>query len=74
MPDASLIVAISRQRGSGGAAVGLGLINPFAALIPLLAPSNNKPLPCNQLLAQVRQAPTAPPSQPASRRMDHADQ
>jgi uncharacterized protein involved in outer membrane biogenesis len=45
----------------GGAAVGLGLINPFAALIPLLAPSNNKPLPCTQLLAQVKQAPTAPP-------------
>ena len=45
----------------GGAAVGLGLINPFAALLPLLAPSNNKPLPCAQLLSQVRQAPTAPP-------------
>jgi uncharacterized protein involved in outer membrane biogenesis len=45
----------------GGAAVGLGLINPFAALIPLLAPSNNKPLPCAQLLSQVRQAPAAPP-------------
>jgi AsmA family protein len=45
----------------GGAAVGLGLINPFAALIPLLAPSNNKPLPCAELLAQVRQAPKAPP-------------
>ncbi|CAN7309407.1 AsmA family protein [Paraburkholderia sp. DD10] len=45
----------------GGAAVGLGLVNPFAALIPLLAPSNNKPLPCARLLAQVRQAPTAPP-------------
>ncbi|MEX3632943.1 AsmA family protein [Paraburkholderia sp. BR14320] len=45
----------------GGAAVGLGLINPFAALIPLLAPSNNKPLPCTQLLAQVRQMPKAPP-------------
>ncbi|KXU87640.1 cell envelope biogenesis protein AsmA [Paraburkholderia monticola] len=45
----------------GGAVVGLGLINPFAALIPLLAPSNNKPLPCAELLAQVRQAPTAPP-------------
>ncbi|TDY26478.1 hypothetical protein B0G81_6994 [Paraburkholderia sp. BL6665CI2N2] len=45
----------------GGAAVGLGLINPFAALIPLLAPSNNKPLPCTQMLAQIRQAPTAPP-------------
>ncbi|WP_233849776.1 AsmA family protein [Paraburkholderia sp. HD33-4] len=45
----------------GGAAVGLGLINPFAALIPLLAPSNNKPLPCAELLAQVRQMPKAPP-------------
>ena len=45
----------------GGAMVGLGLINPFAALMPLLAPSNNKPLPCAQLLSQVRQAPTAPP-------------
>jgi uncharacterized protein involved in outer membrane biogenesis len=45
----------------GGAVIGLGLINPFAALIPLLAPSNNKPLPCAQLLSQVRQAPTAPP-------------
>ncbi|NIF80106.1 AsmA family protein [Paraburkholderia sp. Cy-641] len=45
----------------GGAAIGLGLINPFAALIPLLAPSNNKPLPCGELLAQVRQRPTAPP-------------
>ncbi|CAE6743388.1 hypothetical protein R69746_02621 [Paraburkholderia aspalathi] len=44
----------------GGAVIGLGLINPFAALIPLLAPSNNKPLPCGELLAQVRQAPTAP--------------
>ncbi|AXL53612.1 cell envelope biogenesis protein AsmA [Paraburkholderia caffeinilytica] len=45
----------------GGAVIGLGLINPFAALIPLLAPSNNKPLPCGQLLSQIRQAPTAPP-------------
>ncbi|MFL9864756.1 AsmA family protein [Paraburkholderia fungorum] len=45
----------------GAAVVGLGLINPFAALIPLLAPSNNKPLPCGQLLSQVRQAPGAPP-------------
>ncbi|MGF6899591.1 AsmA family protein [Paraburkholderia sp. GAS348] len=45
----------------GGAVIGLGLINPFAALIPLLAPSNNKPLPCGQLLSQARQAPSAPP-------------
>jgi AsmA family protein len=45
----------------GGAMVGLGLINPFAALIPLIAPSNNKPLPCAQLLANVGQRPSAPP-------------
>jgi uncharacterized protein involved in outer membrane biogenesis len=45
----------------GGAMVGLGLINPFAALIPLIAPSNNKPLPCNELLAKIRTQPSAPP-------------
>ncbi|MEW6341446.1 MAG: AsmA family protein [Pseudomonadota bacterium] len=45
----------------GGAMVGLGLINPLAALIPLIAPSNNKPLPCTQLLANERAQPTAPP-------------
>jgi uncharacterized protein involved in outer membrane biogenesis len=45
----------------GGAMIGLGLINPFAALIPLIAPSNNKPLPCAQLLANVRTKPGAPP-------------
>jgi AsmA family protein len=44
-----------------GAMVGLGLINPFAALIPLIAPSNNQPLPCNDLLAQMKAAPSAPP-------------
>ncbi len=45
----------------GGAMVGLGLINPFAALIPLIAPSNNKPLPCAELVAQMRAEPAAPP-------------
>lgn len=45
----------------GGAMIGLGLINPFAALIPLIAPSNNKPLPCNELLAQVNTRTSAPP-------------
>ena len=45
----------------GAAAVGLGLLNPFAALIPLIAPSNNKPLPCTQMLADMRAAPSAPP-------------
>ncbi|HLX01926.1 MAG TPA: AsmA family protein, partial [Trinickia sp.] len=44
-----------------GAMVGLGLINPFAALLPLIAPSNNKPLPCNDLLSQLKAAPSAPP-------------
>jgi hypothetical protein len=44
----------------GGAVVGLGLINPFAALLPLIAPSNNKPLPCTQMLADMRAAPSAP--------------
>ena len=45
----------------GGAMVGLGLVNPLAALLPLIAPSNNKPLPCDSLLAQMRKAPAAPP-------------
>ena len=45
----------------GGAMVGLGLLNPFAALIPLIAPSNNKALPCGELLAQVNNKPSAPP-------------
>ncbi|MFP3647296.1 AsmA family protein [Paraburkholderia sp. SIMBA_054] len=45
----------------GGAMVGLGLINPFAALVPLIAPSNNKPLPCQELMAAMQaQHPTAP--------------
>ncbi|MBR8460340.1 AsmA family protein [Burkholderia dolosa] len=44
-----------------GAAVGLGLINPFAALIPLIAPSNNKDVPCSQLFAQMKaKAPQKP--------------
>ncbi|WP_207002267.1 AsmA family protein [Trinickia mobilis] len=46
----------------GGAVVGLGLVNPFAALIPLIVPSNNKPLPCAQMLADMRTAPSAPPA------------
>lgn len=46
----------------GGAMVGLGIINPFAALIPLIAPSNNKPLPCQQMLADMSRTPTAPPA------------
>ncbi|KFG92434.1 cell envelope biogenesis protein AsmA [Burkholderia paludis] len=36
-----------------GAMIGLGLINPFAALIPLIAPSNNKGVPCSALFGQM---------------------
>jgi uncharacterized protein involved in outer membrane biogenesis len=42
-----------------GAAVGLGLLNPFAALIPLISPSHTKSTPCAALLAQMRAAPKA---------------
>lgn len=45
-----------------GAAVGLGLLNPVAALIPLISPSHTKATPCDALLAQMRAAPVAPPS------------
>lgn len=44
-----------------GAAVGLGLLNPFAALIPLIAPSHNQDAPCSALMASMREAPQAPP-------------
>lgn len=60
--DPNVGVNVGALAVRGGAAVGLGLINPFAALIPLIAPSNNKPLPCNQMLADIRKAPTAPPA------------
>jgi len=45
----------------GGAMVGLGIINPLAALVPLIAPSNNQPLPCSELFTQLRKRPLAPP-------------
>ncbi|KWK80616.1 cell envelope biogenesis protein AsmA [Burkholderia ubonensis] len=44
----------------GGAVVGLGLLNPFASLIALIQPSNNRPLPCQQMLADMEKRPTAP--------------
>ncbi len=52
-----------------GAAVALGLVNPFAALLPLIAPSHNQPTPCQELIARMQQAPSAKPSaaaEPAS--------
>ncbi|MGU7782070.1 AsmA family protein [Burkholderia sp. PU8-34] len=44
----------------GGAAVGLGLLNPVASLLALLQPSRNRPLPCQQMLADMEKRPTAP--------------
>lgn len=37
----------------GGGAIALGLINPFAALIPLLAPSHSADSPCSELFAKA---------------------
>jgi AsmA family protein len=45
----------------GAAAVGMGLLNPFAALVPLIAPSNNKPLPCTPMPAEMRKAHSPQP-------------
>ncbi|EKS9799800.1 MULTISPECIES: AsmA family protein [Burkholderia] len=45
----------------GGAAVGLGLLNPFASLLALLQPGRSRPLPCGQMLADMERRPTAPP-------------
>ncbi|MEA3122308.1 MAG: AsmA family protein [Paraburkholderia sp.] len=51
-----------------GAAVALGLLNPLAALIPLIAPSHNQPAPCEELVARMREAPSAPPPAPSKLR------
>jgi len=45
----------------GGGAIGLGLLNPAAALIALIAPSNNDILPCKSLMASAGK-PIAPTS------------
>jgi AsmA family protein len=44
-----------------GAMVVFGLLNPFAALIPLIAPSHNQPAPCDELIAKMRKAPSPRP-------------
>jgi len=62
LKDPKVGVSVGALAVRGGAMVGLGLINPFAALIPLIAPSNNKPLPCQQMLADIGKAPSAPPA------------
>jgi uncharacterized protein involved in outer membrane biogenesis len=45
----------------GGAAVGLGLINPIAALIPLVIPNMTRDKsPCAAMVEQLKSAPVAP--------------
>ncbi|KVE37696.1 AsmA family protein [Burkholderia sp. TSV86] len=56
-PDVGVNVSALALRA--GAMVGLGLLNPFAALIPLIAPSNNQDVPCAQMFAQLRTPPKA---------------
>jgi uncharacterized protein involved in outer membrane biogenesis len=48
-----------------GAAVAFGLLNPFAALIALIAPSHNQPAPCEELIARMHEAPSASPPAPS---------
>ncbi|CAM2145324.1 AsmA family protein [Pararobbsia alpina] len=57
-PKAGVDIPLLALRG--GAVVGLALINPFAALIPLLAPSNVSASPCSQMFARMQSLPTAP--------------
>ncbi|RQS36184.1 AsmA family protein [Burkholderia sp. Bp8992] len=45
----------------GGAAIGLGLLNPLASLLALVQPGRSSPLPCRQMLADMERRPTAPP-------------
>ncbi|RQR26693.1 AsmA family protein [Burkholderia sp. Bp9143] len=45
----------------GGAAIGLGLLNPVASLLALVQPGRNRPLPCQQMLTDMEKRPTAPP-------------
>ena len=54
-------VAVGALLARGGAVVGMGLLNPFAALIPLLQPSNNRPVACRQMLTDLAKPPSAPP-------------
>ena len=39
----------------GAAALALGAVNPFAALIALLAPSHKESTPCPELMATARE-------------------
>ena len=46
-------VAVGPLAARGAAAVGLGLLNPFAALAALIVPSNNSASPCPAIIADA---------------------
>jgi len=46
----------------GGAVLGLALLAPPAAILPLLSPSHNENLPCAKIIGQMNTAPVAPPA------------
>ncbi|WP_344762734.1 AsmA family protein [Actimicrobium antarcticum] len=59
--DPQVGVAVGPLAVRGAAAVGLGLLNPFAALLAMVAPSNNNESPCPAIVADAnRGMKTAP--------------
>ena len=48
----------------GAAALALGAVNPFAALIALLAPSHKESTPCPELMATAREGLKGSPAIP----------
>jgi uncharacterized protein involved in outer membrane biogenesis len=49
-------VAMGALAARGAAAVGLGLLNPFAALLAMVAPSNDSKSPCPAIIADANKA------------------
>ena len=54
-------VAVGPLAARGAAAVGLGLLNPFAALAALIVPSNNSASPCPAIIADANKGLRAAP-------------
>ncbi len=54
-------VAVGPLAARGAAAIGLGLLNPFAALAALIVPSNDSASPCPAIIADARKGLRAAP-------------